>query len=81
MSIISVDKQKCISCSACVSVCPENVIELVMQLGSGCIAVESALPSAQNNGDKCLGCGQCVAACPTAALDNSRARLFSSGTD
>lgn len=53
---IEVDKEKCIHCGACFSLCPANVI-----------AFESDY-SVVFNESNCFACGLCVDACPTQAL-------------
>lgn len=54
MAVI-VDKNKCISCGGCVSVCPIMALELV-----------DKFPSCNHN--KCTNCNICVKFCPAAAL-------------
>ncbi|MGN0601049.1 MAG: ATP-binding protein [Oscillospiraceae bacterium] len=46
-----IDKQKCIGCGACISVCPKKAI--IMKPGWYCFIHE----------DKCVGCGKCVSIC------------------
>lgn len=45
-----------------------------LRLGSGCSAVEEAVPTATHP-SSCIRCGHCVAACPTEALDHAKAPL------
>ena len=52
--VAKVDVDKCTGCSACVDVCPVNVIKI-----EGNKAVIS---------DECIGCGACVSACPVDAI-------------
>jgi len=58
MSIIYIDQEKCIKCSACANICPSNIIEMTEQGPQENIALT------------CIQCGHCVAVCPVAALDN-----------
>jgi dihydroorotate dehydrogenase (NAD+) catalytic subunit len=53
----SVDKQKCIACGKCKSVCVYEAVEVE----------ETAIM----DGDRCVGCGLCVSVCPTGALSQS----------
>ncbi len=49
-----VDKDKCVGCEACVSVCPVETISMT----DGKAVV----------GDACVDCGACVSACPSDAI-------------
>ncbi|MDD2227076.1 MAG: 4Fe-4S binding protein [Clostridia bacterium] len=51
-----IDKNKCIACGSCVSVCPVNAIEF------------EADGKPQIIKEKCIKCGSCVAICPTQAI-------------
>lgn len=51
-----VDKKVCVSCGACVKVCPKNAIEIFR----GCYAAI--------NIDKCVGCGICAKTCPAGCI-------------
>lgn len=51
----SVSANKCIGCNLCVTVCPNNAIEMVN--GKAVIDI-----------DKCNNCGECVKVCPTHAI-------------
>lgn len=53
---IILDDQKCINCSACISICPLKVFSL-KEDGSLLIDYE-----------KCVQCGLCIPACPVQAL-------------
>lgn len=53
------DNQKCISCNACVQVCPPGAV--VCHL-------EESQEGVQIDQDKCLGCGLCTDHCPTEAI-------------
>ena len=51
-----VDKEKCIGCGTCVSVCPQGVLELKDD------KAEVVKP------EECIGCRSCEAACPEGAI-------------
>lgn len=51
-----VDKEKCIGCGACSSICPVGAIKLID--GKATI-----------NKDKCIKCGSCAQFCPVQAID------------
>jgi len=51
-----VDKEACIGCGACASVCPAGVFE--MQDGKSVVV----------NPHKCTGCKACIEACPVEAI-------------
>lgn len=52
---VKINREKCIGCAGCVSVCPKIALDYV---GSG-IEIEK---------DKCNECGICVKFCPVSAL-------------
>jgi ferredoxin len=49
-----VDIPKCLSCGACIEVCPQGAIKLE--------------DKAVINERKCIGCGYCMARCPAEAI-------------
>ena len=51
-----VDNKKCITCGACVSICPVGAIKIV----DG---------KAQISEKKCIKCGNCSQFCPVAAIE------------
>ena len=50
-----VDEKKCISCGACVAICPVNAIKI--EKGK-----------AKINPKKCIKCGTCAQFCPVSAI-------------
>jgi len=54
---VEVDKEKCISCAGCISVCP--VTALVFD-------VEAKNPKCDEK--KCINCKNCIRFCPVGAL-------------
>ncbi len=53
---LEISKEKCISCGACYSLCPINVIDFEKD------------HSINFDEEKCISCGLCVDTCPTRAL-------------
>lgn len=53
---IEVDKEKCINCGACYSICPVDAISFKED------------HSIDFDEEKCISCGLCVDACPTRAI-------------
>lgn len=54
--LLEVDLEKCISCGACVSLCPVEAISIAKDW------------SVVFDEEKCVACGLCVNACPVRAL-------------
>ncbi|HCY00417.1 MAG TPA: histidine kinase [Bacteroidales bacterium] len=55
--LISISKEKCINCYACVRVCPVKAIEVKPETSHATI-----LPN------RCIGCGSCLTICPVDAI-------------
>lgn len=51
-----VDAKKCITCGACVSICPVGAIKIVKG-------------KAEINTKKCIKCGSCSQFCPVSAIE------------
>ena len=56
MKLLEVDLEKCISCGACVSLCPVDAISIA---GDWSVVFDE---------ERCVACGLCVNACPMRAL-------------
>lgn len=54
---IMVDKEKCIGCGTCVSICPVGAISF------------DANGKAEIDKTKCIRCGACQSSCPVGAID------------
>lgn len=52
-----VDKEKCIGCGTCVSICPVGAISF------------DANGKAEIDKTKCIRCGACQSSCPVGAID------------
>jgi heterodisulfide reductase subunit A-like polyferredoxin len=55
-SLVEVDRERCISCGACISPCPSRAIRFDESLD---IEIDER---------RCIGCGICVRACPRKAI-------------
>jgi len=53
---VTIDKDACIGCGACIGVCPVEALSLDDDGKSECDA------------DKCIDCGTCVGTCPVEAI-------------
>ncbi|WPC39934.1 nitroreductase family protein [Clostridium sp. JS66] len=63
MSLITLNKEKCIKCGACVMECPISILRM------GENGPEEIYE------DRCMSCGHCVAVCPKEAIDNKKSPL------
>jgi len=52
---VKVAQEKCLMCGGCISVCPQDAIEMRENYA---FVIE----------EKCVGCGICVKACPVGAI-------------
>lgn len=59
MSLIAVDRRKCVKCGTCAEACPVSVL-----------AMNDAGPYTVRE-KNCIGCGHCTAICPRAAMDHT----------
>lgn len=53
----SPDRERCVSCGACVHVCPGDAI----RIRHGCFAVIDK--------ERCVGCGKCAKTCPADCIE------------
>lgn len=60
MSIINVDKEKCVGCNACVRACPAAEANVAKMDETGQLRIVI-------NDDKCIKCGACIKACSHSA--------------
>ena len=60
------DKNKCVSCGACVKACNKKA--------TGALKGENYRPCREHS--KCIGCGECVSVCPTGAWTRSREKYY-----
>ena len=51
------DREKCLSCGGCISVCPKDAIRMCSN-------------KAFVSSEKCIGCGICVKICPIGAISS-----------
>lgn len=63
MSLITVNKDKCVKCEICIKECPVSYLKL------GKNGPE------ERAGATCTACGHCVGICPNSAIDNKRTPL------
>lgn len=60
------DRDKCVSCGACVRACKKKSTE----------ALHSESYKVVRNHSKCIGCGECVINCPTGAWTRSKEKYY-----
>jgi Na+-translocating ferredoxin:NAD+ oxidoreductase RNF subunit RnfB len=69
-----VDKEKCVSCGACVKACPRRIIEIrpvgkkERRVWVSCRNTERGGPALKNCKAACIGCMKCVKECPVDAI-------------
>ncbi|MCL2188757.1 MAG: RnfABCDGE type electron transport complex subunit B [Defluviitaleaceae bacterium] len=78
--IAVIDNEKCTACTACVAVCPKNLIEMIPAASTiriGCNARDGGKIIRQNCEIGCIGCRLCVKVCPKDAIemDGALARI------
>lgn len=54
---VSINKDKCIGCNACIRVCP------VLEANEAVLSEDGTHSIVHINQDKCIGCGECVKSC------------------
>lgn len=60
------DKDRCISCEACVKVCKKKSVDVLKFVNY----------KVERDEDGCIGCGECVIACPTRAWRRNGEKFF-----
>lgn len=66
MTLPVLEKDRCVTCSACVKACRRKSVEA--------LAAVNYRPS--RNEEKCIGCGECVLNCPTSAWTRSEKKYY-----
>lgn len=62
---VVIDRERCKSCSLCVSVCPKQVLAL----DTSYINLKGVHPAFMENPEACIGCASCAAICPDVAIE------------
>jgi electron transport complex protein RnfB len=78
--IAVIDKEKCVSCKACIGACPKGIIELVPYDQEVIVKCKSNDPGKIARGNcsiGCIGCQMCVRNCPQDAFvfENNLAKI------
>ncbi|MDR5587188.1 MULTISPECIES: sulfite reductase subunit C [Clostridium] len=60
------DKERCVSCGACVRACKKKSVD----------ALKAVNYKVVRNEEKCIGCGECVINCPTGAWTRSKEKYY-----
>ena len=76
MPKIQIDSELCDGCGACVTLCPEFVLELhdgkvKVENPEACLGIKAKqlCSECHETAETCLGCVTCVKSCPTAAIE------------
>lgn len=70
--IAKVDSSKCVACKACVSACPQNLIDIIKEdqkVIVSCNSNDSGKIVNQNCSVGCIGCKLCEKNCPNGAIN------------
>ena len=78
--IAVIDKEKCVSCKACIEACPKGIIELVpydQEVVVKCKSNDPGKAVRSNCSTGCIGCKMCVRNCPQDAFifENNLAKI------
>lgn len=66
MTLPQYDKDRCISCMACVKACKKKSVGALSMVNYKVV----------RNHEKCIGCGECVIQCPTRAWTRSKEKYY-----
>ena len=71
-----IDKEKCVECGRCLSVCPYSAIvkrdrPCISACKAKAIQINSSTQKATIDRDKCINCGACVYQCPFGAISDT----------
>jgi len=67
---IELDREACKACYLCVSVCPENLIQVSEKLNQkGYYAAEFIEINTNEADRRCTGCATCAVMCPDVAIE------------
>ncbi|WP_010167628.1 sulfite reductase subunit C [Candidatus Epulonipiscium viviparus] len=66
MTLPQFDKNRCVSCGACVRMCAKKSVK----------ALEGINYRPVRNHEKCIGCGECIVNCPTMAWTRSEKKYY-----